>query len=78
MADVQSKPTIFIIATAGTLATNNYMFRPLYWSSSGCTPCYKVTIQYTMCLLLMARSRLQNVVTWTNINYSGTDTKSCR
>ena len=57
----------------------NYMFRPLYWPSSGCTPsCYKVTIQYTKCLLLIARSRSHNFVTWTNINSSGTDTKCSR
>ena len=36
--------TVFIIARGGTLAINNYMFRPLNWPSSGCTPCYKVTI----------------------------------
>ena len=60
MATYSQNTTIFIIATGGTLAINNYMFRPLYWSSSGCTPsCYKVTVQYKMCLLLM-RSRSQN------------------
>ena len=55
--------TIFIIAPGGTLAINNYMFRPLYWRSSGCTPsCYKVTIQFIICLLLMMRSRSQNIL----------------
>jgi len=69
--------TIFIIATGGTLAINNYMFWPLYWQSSGCTPyCYKVTIKYTICLLVMTRSHSQNIfVEWTYINSSGTDTK---
>ena len=56
------------------LAINNYMFQPLYWPSSGCTPCYKATTQYT-CLLLMTISRSQNFVAWTNINSSGTGTK---
>jgi len=70
---------MFVTATGGTLAINNYMFRPLYWPSSGCTPsCYKVTIIYTLCLLLMARSRSQNFVAWTNINSSRTVTKCCR
>ena len=77
MANVSQNTTIFIIATGGTLAINNYMFRPLYWPSSGCTPCYRVTIQYK-CLLLMTRSRSQTCVAWTNINSSGTDTKCCR
>jgi len=52
------------------LAANNYMFRPLYGPSSGGTPCYKVTTQYTACLLSMTRSRSQNFVAWTNINSS--------
>jgi len=26
-------------ADGGTLAVNNYKFRPLYWPSSGCTTC---------------------------------------
>jgi len=46
-----------LLANGGTLAVNNYMFRPLYRPSSGCIPtCYKVTIQYNQCLLLMTRS----------------------
>jgi hypothetical protein len=34
-----------ILARSGTLSIN-YMFRPLYWPSSGSTQLYKVTIQY--------------------------------
>ena len=66
--------TVFIIAPGGTLAINSYLFRPLYWQSLGCTPsCYKVTIQYTICLLLMMRSHSQNFsVAWTYINSSDT------
>jgi len=44
------------------LAINKYMFRPLYRPSSGCTPSYYKVVQYTTCLLLMARSHSQYFV----------------
>jgi len=41
---------LYLISAAdGSLAVNNYMFRPVYRPSLGCTlSCYKVTIQYTV------------------------------
>jgi hypothetical protein len=49
MVGVHSKHNYhLLLANGGTLAVNNYMFRPLYWPSSGCiATCYKVSIQYT-------------------------------
>jgi len=45
--------TLSYLLADGRTQANNYMFRPLY---RPCTSYYKVTIQYTQCLLLMTRS----------------------
>ena len=48
------KTQIYLVSAAGGSLAVNDTFRPLYLPSSGCTlSCYKVTIQYTVCLLLM-------------------------
>jgi len=43
MADVQSKHNHLIINNGGTQA-NNYVFRPLYRPSSGCTSYYTTIV----------------------------------
>ena len=63
MADVQSKHNYIYIATGGT-----HSYQQLHFSASILdvfrlySLLYKVTIQYTTCLLLMTRSRSQNFV----------------